>query len=336
MPGARSIQRTLLVVGMLVGLSACATPGVEPSGDVVRVVTTVSPITNIVQNVGGDRIFVTGIVPEGANSHTFDPSPSDARALAEADIVFMNGLNLEEPTRVLAEANVRPGVPIVALAESALTPDEYVFDFSFPRSGGEPNPHVWTSPLRAKRFVTAVRDRLAGLRPADEATFRANADRFLARLDALDAAARAVSATVPEANRKLLTYHDSFPYFARDYGWTIIGAIQPVDFGEPTPREVKALIDQVKRLDVPAIFGSEVFSSPVLERIADATGARYVDELRDDDLPGDQGDPAHSYIGLMVFDFRTFMGALGGDTAALDALDTSDVAGDASTARYRR
>jgi ABC-type Zn uptake system ZnuABC Zn-binding protein ZnuA len=132
----------------------------------------------------------------------------------------------------------------------------------------------------------------------------------------------------------LLTYHDSFPYFAREYGWRVIGAIQPSDFGDPTPQEVARLIDQVRAEHVPAIFGSEVFPSPVLQQIADETGARYVDSLRDDDLPGENGDRDHSYFGLMLFDFRTFMGALGGDVAGFDGLDVSNLtSGD--TAHYR-
>ena len=121
---------------------------------------------------------------------------------------------------------------------------------------------------------------------------------------------------------------------AREYGWTVIGAIQPADFAEPTPREVASLIDQVRALGVPAIFGSEVFTSPVLAQIAQESGARYVSDLRDDDLPGDPGDPEHSYLALMVFDLRTFMGALGGDVTPFDGFDTTNVS-PATTATYR-
>ncbi len=104
------------------------------------------------QNIGGDRVSVTGIVPEGVNSHTFEPAPSDAAVMEDADIVFINGLHLEEPTRELAEANVGDGVPIVQLADRTISEDEYIFDFSFPRSEGFPNPHLWTNPPYAKRL----------------------------------------------------------------------------------------------------------------------------------------------------------------------------------------
>ena len=136
---------------------------------------------------------------------------------------------------------------------------------------------------------------------------------------------RTVTESVPPQNRVLLTYHDSFPYFAREYGWRVIGAIQPSDFSDPTPQEVADLIDQIRAEHVPAIFGSEVFPSPVLQQIADEAGAQYIDDLRDDDLPGDNGDADHSYFGLMVFDFKTFMGALGGDVTPFDSFDAENL-----------
>ena len=326
--------RFLACLGLTaLALAACSEGGAG-SDDKLNVVTTVSPITNIAQNVGGDRIALTGLVPEGANSHEFEPAPRDARAFVEADVFFMNGLHLEQPTLELAEANIRDGVPIVKLGERTITPDQYIYDFSFPKGQGDPNPHLWTNPPYAKRYAEIIRDELSRLDPDGADTYRTNAHAFIARLDQLDAAVRAVTMTVPAGNRKLLTYHDSFPYFAREYGWTIIGAIQPADFAEPTPREVGRLIDQVRREKVPAIFGSEVFSSPVLRQIASETGARYIDDLRDDDLPGSPGDQNHSYFGLMVFDFKTFMGALEGDPKPFDAIPLTNLAGEAS-ATYR-
>lgn len=324
---AKALATTLLFAG------ACA-PSAHDDPRKLNVLTTVSPITNLAMNVGGDRVEVTGIVPEGTNSHTFEPAPSDARAAAEADIVFLNGLRLEEPTRELAEANVREGVPVIFLGERTILPEDYIFDFSFPEAEGDPNPHLWTNPPYAKRYAELIKEGLSGIDPDGAAHYAENYNRLAERIDALDLVARQVTRTVPAQNRKLLTYHDSFPYFAREYGWDVIGAIQPSDFSEPTAAEVATLIDQIRTERVPAIFGSEVFPSSVLAQIAEETGARYVAELRDDDLPGENGDPEHSYLGLMAFDFRTFMGALGGDVTPFDAMDVSNIAGEA-TASYR-
>lgn len=320
----RRSAAAVLVAALL--LAACGDAGSLTGDDgVLDVVTTVSPITNIVENVGGEHVRIVGIVPEGTNSHTFEPAPSDAAVMEDAEIFFQNGLHLEEPTRELAEANLDPAAPIVALGDETIGPDEYIFDFSFPEEAGLPNPHLWTNPPYAKRYAEIVKDELSALDPANASAYEANYEAFAARIDELDALAREATETVPADQRKLLTYHDSFPYFAREYGWEVIGAVQPSDFAEPTPQELVDLIEQIRAAQVPAIFGSEVFPSPVLEQIARETGADYVEDLRDDDLPGEHGDPEHSYLGLMAFDYRTFMGALGGDASAFDSLDVSNL-----------
>ena len=290
-------------------------------------VSTVSPITNIIYNIGGDRINLTGIIPEGSDSHTFAPAPSDAKILAQADAIFVNGLHLEEPTLELARANQKAGAEIILLGEQTVTPDQYSFDFSFPRANGNPNPHLWTNPLYALRYAEIVRDELIKRDAANAETYQKNYAALKTRIDALDRAISTTLATIPAQNRKLLTYHDSFAYFAPRYGLTVIGAIQPSDFAEPSAQEVAALIKQVKSEKVPAIFGSEVFPSPVLDQIAKEAGAVYVDTLRDDDLPGKPGETKHSYIGLMVEDVATLAKALGGDPTPIENFDTSNVTG---------
>jgi ABC-type Zn uptake system ZnuABC Zn-binding protein ZnuA len=314
----------IFFVALLGLLGGCIQPSRPNSG--VRVVATVSPITNLVENVGGDQVDLVGLVPEGVNSHTFEPAPSDARILADSDLIFMNGLHLEEPTKELAEANIGDDAELVELGSLSINRSEWIFDFSFPEDAGDPNPHVWTNPPYAKRFIRTIEEKLAAVHPRGATKFRANRMMFDERLDDLDRALRTATSSIPPEKRKLLTYHDSFPYFAREYGWQIVGAIQPSDFSEPTAREIARLIEQIRAEGVTAIFGSEVFPSPVLEQIAQEAGARYVDELRDDDLPGGPGDPDHSYLGLMSFDFVTIIEALGGDASALKALEVSNVA----------
>ena len=136
----------------------------------------------------------------------------------------------------------------------------------------------------------------------------------------LDEAVKKATATIPAANRKLLTYHDAYAYFSDRYGYEVVGAIQPQSFEEPSPKDITTLIDQVKKEGVIAIFGSEVFPSPVLEQIGKETGVRYVDTLRDDDLLGEPGDADHSWAALMRSNYMTMVSALGGDAAALKAI----------------
>lgn len=317
--GLVAFAALVLAAGPACGSTEEATA--DPSTEGLVVATTVAPITSIAAAVIGDLAEIRGLVPEGTNSHTFEPPPSAAETLADADVLFLNGLQLEEPTKELAVANLSDGAPIVELGELTITEDRYLYDFSFPEAGGKPNPHLWTNPPMAVTYAELIRDQMIELDPDNEATYRANTTAFEAEVDELDAGMRAAFETVPPDDRKLLTYHDAYAYFAREYGWEVIGAIQVADFQEPTAAEVADLIDQVRDEDLPAIFGSEVFPSPVLEQIGSEAGVRYIDVLRDDDLPDAPGDPEHSLLGLLRSNYVTITEALGGDPAALEALD---------------
>ena len=317
-------------------LLACGSKQIEQPAEssLLSVVTTVSPITSIVENIGGQRILVRGIIPEGANSHTFDPPPSNARVLASADLFIANGLYLEEPVIDMFNANHGDRARAVLLGELAISPEEWEFDFSFPEANGQPNPHLWPDPILALKYAGIVRDELTALDPDGESYYGANYEEFRLRIETLDSAIKTAVATVPEVQRQLLTYHDSWAYFARRYGFEVLGAVQPADFTEPSPRDMADLIVQVRDLGVPAIFGSEVFPSPVMEQIASESGAVFIDQLSDDDLPGDPGDAGHSYLGLMTKNMVTMVRALGGDASALGAVDSSLVFDGQSHAEY--
>ncbi|MDA1189241.1 MAG: metal ABC transporter substrate-binding protein [Chloroflexi bacterium] len=324
----------ILVAACVGSPATSSSPTTTPDAGLLRIATTVSPITSIVENIGGTRIVVQGIVPEGINSHTFEPAPSVARILSNADLIVLNGLFLEEPTRRMAEANLKSGGVILLLGDTAITPGQWKFDFSFPQSQGNPNPHLWPDPILGLKYAELVRDELSRLDPDNADYYAANYEVFKARIEDFDRRIQSVIATVPEPNRRLLTYHDSWAYFAERYGMEVIGAVQPSDFTEPSARDVANLIDQVRDLGVPAIFGSEVFPSEVMEQIAKEGGAKFIDELRDDDLPGKPGDSRHSYLGLLVANMEVMMSALGGDPSALAGFDTGPVFQGQSTATY--
>ena len=365
--------RKLLLAALLIVLGACG-PGMSAPGDPqsqgerLRVVTTISPITNIVYNIGGDHILLNGIVPPGADPHTFEPAPSDAVQLAQADFVFINGLDLDQSSLRLAEANLKEGAEIILLGEQAVDPDVYIYGRS--GEGGHEdegdhddddgdggheddddgdgdhdgddddgdheeddvghqydgsNPHLWTDPIYALKYAEIVRDRLTARDPDNGDAYLANYEEFAARIQALDAAIQATTASIPAANRKLFTYHDSFAYFARRYGYTVLGAVQPSDFSEPSAQEVAALIQQLRAEGVPAIFGSTLFPTSVLDQIGREAGVSFVNTLSDDDLPGDAGDPGHTYIGMMVENLKSMAGALGGDPTLMESVEVGNV-----------
>ena len=299
--------------------------GGSNDGGKLKVVTTVSPITSIVENIGGDRIMLEGVVPEGVNSHVFEPQPSLAKLMTDADLIIANGLFLEEPTLKLAEANKKEDTPILLLGDRAITREQWQFDFSFPESEGHPNPHLWPDPNLGLKYAELTREQLASLDPDNADYYEQNLEAFRQRIDAMDAAIRQSVATIPPENRRLVTYHDSWAYFALSYGMEVIGAVQPSDFAEPSAREVAEIIDQVKELRLPAVFGSEEFPSDVLETIAREGNTTFVDQLADDDLPGGPGDPDHSYLGLMRQNMRIMIPALGGNADAFDDVDVSPV-----------
>lgn len=297
----------------------------------INIVTTVAPITNIVRNIGGSHTRVTGIVPDGADSHTFEPVPTDAKVLESADIIIVNGLDLELPTVKLAEKVKKPAVQIVRLGDQAISKKEWQYDASYPRhvhglghthTQGHPNPHLWPNIALAMRYAEITRDSLVSLDPANKADYIANTAAYLEKLKKLDSAIFTCVKSIPEKNRKLVTYHDSFAYFAPRYGMKVIAAVQPSDFSEPSPREVIRIIKQIRQENVPAIFGSEVFPSKTMEQIARETRVRFIDQLSDDELPP---PPDHSFIGMMANNMRIMTGALGGNPACMAEVETKNL-----------
>ena len=323
------MYRVLVLVLAVAGVVGVACGGGDESAEDPRlhVVTTVSPITSITDAIGGERIRLDGVVPEGVNSHTYEPAPSVARTVSSADLIIVNGLQLEVPLLRLAEVNKPDEAVILLLGDEAVTPEQWIFDFSFPETEGKPNPHLWTDPILGLRYAELIEGELARLDPDNASYYAANLEGFRERIEALDAAIIEAVATVPEGQRKLVTYHDSWPYFALRYGFEVLGAVQPSDFSDPSPRELASLIDQVSAAGVPAVFGSEVFPSDVLETIAEATGATFVADLRDDDLPAERGDPEHSYLGMMVANMESMITALGGSAEAFEELDLGPALG---------
>lgn len=286
-----------------------------------KVITTVSPITNIVQNIGGTHIQVIGIVPDGTDSHTFEPLPSDVKTIQAADLIIANGLDLELPTMNLAKKVKKPQTAILQLGNNVLNEEDWQYDFSFPRELGHPNPHLWLNIELVMGYTDIIRDHLIALNPSNKTAYQTNAAIYRDKLQKLDRAIFKCVETIPEKNRKLVTYHDSFAYFAPRYGMTVIAAVQPSNFSEPGPQEVIHIIKQIKHTGVPAIFGSEVFPSKVMEQIAREAKVKFVDQLSDDELPP---PPNNSFIGMMASNLTIMTEALGGDATCMAGIDASN------------
>jgi ABC-type Zn uptake system ZnuABC Zn-binding protein ZnuA len=311
--------------------------GEKKTQNKLLVVTTVAPLTNIVSNIAGDRLEVKGIIPEGTDSHTFEPRPSDADLLSKANLILANGLNLESPTEKLAKASKPKETKIFELGSKTITQEQWLFDFSFPKEKGDPNPHLWVNPKYAEAYAKLAAEQLTTLDPAGKDYYATNLKNYLQRLDALDKATREIVASIPAKNRKLLTYHDSWAYWAREYGFQVIGAIQPSDFKEPSAQDITKLIDQIRQTGVPAIFGSEVYPSKVEEQIAREAKVKIANTA-DDELPGtgsanamENTNPEHTYIGMMANNMRIIAANLGGNPDLVKNLNTGNVVGPTAT-----
>ena len=295
--------------------------------DKLNVVTSVAPITNIVQNIGGDKINLVGLVPEGVNSHTFELIPSDTIKINDADLVIIDGLNLEANIEKIAENVIskNPSIRLLKLGDNTISKKEWVFDFSFPKEKGDPNPHLWLNVEYAIKFANLTRDKLIEMDPTNSQYYIKNSNKYTKLLNQLDQGIKKSIDTIPAENRKLLTYHDSWAYFAPRYGMQVIGAIQASDFSDPSPKDIAGLIDQVRSEKIPAIFASEVFPTNIVDQIAKEGNVTVVETLSDDDLPGNPGDNNHSYVGMMIENMRNMILPLGGNIDALKDINPQNI-----------
>lgn len=290
------MNRLRLVWGLLLALVPLACTSSTDSESAARplVVATSSIVADIVRRVGGDSFDVVSVIPNGFDSHTYEPKPSEIEMIADADLVVMASSDLNEKITQLVDLSTDDS-NVLDLNATSLAAE----DFITKASSSRPNPHTWTDPLLVAKWVPVLEARLvaAGILPASEAT--AGAASFLAELERLDADVRAALRTVPETERRLVVYHDAWEYFARRYDVELVGVLQAVNFAEPSAAELSALSEEIRRLGVRAFFGSEVFPSDVLEALERESGARYIPDLADDELPGAPGDPDHGYVPLM-------------------------------------
>lgn len=302
--------------------------GQESSGEgaTLKAAASIPPIQSLVASVGGDRVEVTSVVPAGVDGHTYEPSSGDVRALADVSLLFMPDFELNPKVTELAGENMADDAKIVDLNALTVPEDQVLFADTHshgdePAHGHQRNVHTWTNPMFAPAMVDEIATALIAADPDGTQTYEANRDALKAEIAEFETAARTALDTVPEANRTLVVYHDSWSYFGREYGFDVVGALQAVDFAEPSAAEMRRMADQVSGAGVPAFFGSEVFPTSVLEQVATESGVEYVGNLSDDKLPGAEGAPENTYLGMMVNNVRSIVDGLGGDSSELDAVD---------------
>jgi ABC-type Zn uptake system ZnuABC Zn-binding protein ZnuA len=268
----------------------------------LTVVASTTVFADMVASVGGGLVSVTSLVPKSADVHTFEPRPADMKAVASASLLVMNGLGLDDWMERMITNAAPEGTPVVKLAENLpgveLLPGE---------TEDTQNPHLWLDVKYAQLYADRIAAALSQVDPAHAADYDSSAAAYVQELEELDAWVRAQIATVPEANRKIVTFHDAFPYYAREYGLTVVGVAVEAPGQEPSAAETAALIDAIKASGAKAIFSEAQFPTQLVDQLAAETGVTVVSNL----YSGALGDPPiTSYEAVIRWDTDQFVKAL--------------------------
>lgn len=256
--------------------------GAAESGAKLQVVTTTTVLADLVSNVGGDLISVTSIVPKNGDAHTFEPRPSDIRTVASAKLLVMNGLGLDDWVIKMIGNAAAEGTPLIELGVDLpgvqLLPGE---------TAATENPHLWMDVKYAELYVGRIATALKAADPAHASTYDANAAAYTRQLETLDTWVRAQIATIPVANRKLVTFHDAFPYYAREYDIDVVGVAVGSPGQDPSAGYTAQLISTIEAAGVKAIFSEAQFPAQLVDQLASEAHCTVVANLYDDAL----GDP---------------------------------------------
>jgi ABC-type Zn uptake system ZnuABC Zn-binding protein ZnuA len=283
--------------------AACTTgAGASPPGGRLQVVTTTTVLADIVSNVGGDLVSATSLVPKNSDVHTFEPKPSDVRTVASAKLLVMNGLGLDDwLTKMIGNAAAE-GTPLLRLG--VVLPGVQLLSGE---TAATENPHLWMDVKYAELFVDRIASELKSVDPAHASGYDVSAAAYKQRLETLDSWVRAQIKTIPEANRRLVTFHDAFPYYAREYGITIVGVAVGSPGQDPSAGYTAQLISTIEAAGVKAIFSEAQFPAKLVDQLAAEAGCKVVANLYDDAL----GDPpVTSYEELIRWDTDQLVKAL--------------------------
>jgi len=266
--------------------------------DRLHVVTSFSILGDLARNVGGDRVSITTLVGPDSDVHVYTPAPADAKKVADAKLLLINGLGLEGwLPRLLQSSGSK--APII-LATKGIAPLKL---------GSDADPHAWQSVANARIYVANIRDALVAAAPADAEVFRANTDAYLAKFDALDREVREAVAKIPQNRRKVISTHDAFGYFAAAYGIEFIAPEGVSTESEPSARDIAGIITQIKTSKIPAVFLENISDPRLIQRIAAETGAKIGGTLYSDSLTGEKGD-APTYIDMVRHNIKALTSAL--------------------------
>jgi zinc/manganese transport system substrate-binding protein len=271
----------------------------------LRAVATFSILGDLVKNVGGEHAEVATLVGPNGDVHVYAPAPADAKTLAAANVVFVNGLGLEGwLDRLIAASGSK--APVV-VASRGIHPRKMTDKRDSNRLVSDP--HAWQSVANAEIYVANIRDGLMAADPAGKEFYQAHAAAYLTALDALDREIKAAIATIPADRRKIITSHNAFGYFGDAYGLEFIALEGVSTDAEPSARDVANIIAQIRAQKIPAVFMENITDPRLIQRIAAETGAKIGGTIYSDALSPPNG-PAATYIDMIRHNVREFQHAL--------------------------
>lgn len=291
----------LMAILMVFGTSVARA---DPKLDVVA---TFSILGDFVKNVGGERVAVSTLVGANGNTHIYTPSPADARKLAEAKVIFVNGLGLEGWLDRLIQASGTKAPVIIATA--GIKPREKAAMTQVAHAHGGVDPHAWQSPANAKIYVENIRDALIAADPAGRTTYEADAIDYNSRLDQLDRDVRSTISNVPAEKRLIVTDHRAFGYFEQAYDITFASPQGLSTEAEPSAQGMASIITSIRQSKAPAVFLENVTDPRLMQQIATETGAKIGGTLYSDALTDEKGD-APTYIALVRHNLKQLAEAL--------------------------
>ncbi|MGF3027942.1 metal ABC transporter substrate-binding protein [Methylobacterium aquaticum] len=303
-----------LRIGMLLVALSLAWVAPARAEDPVRVVATFSILGDLVRQVGGDRVAVTTLVGPNGDAHSFVPAPADAQAVAAARLVVVNGLGFEGwIDRLIKAAGTKAAIVVASKGIAPIDEEDgHGHDHGQDHGHGHAvDPHAWQNVANTRTYIANIRDGLMRVDPAGTAAYQANATAYLTKLDALDAEVRTALAGIPEARRRIVTTHDAFGYFARAYGMRFLAPQGVSSQSEATARDVAAIVRQVRRDKIPAVFLENVSDPRLMEQIARESGAKAGGRVFSDALSEPNG-PAPTYLDMMRHNVKEFVAALHG------------------------
>ena len=314
----RSLGLALILI-LAIGAVPARHASAQDSGR-LKVVATFSILGDVVQNVAGDNVDLTVIVGPDGDAHTFEPKPDQIASLANANLIFENGIGFETWLDDMYSASgssakriaVTDGLPLLEFNGQADQPATHTSDDG--HDHGEHDPHVWQDVSNVVAEVGVIRDALIAADPAHADSYTASAAAYTTQLQELDAKIKQMVGTLLAEKRVLVTSHDSLGYFAHAYGFTIAGTALgslSTEGADPSAGDIAKLIDQIKATGVPAIFAENVESQDLMNQIARDAGVTLAPPLYTDALSKSDG-PAATYIALMTYNATTIVTALGG------------------------